>query len=174
MAYLYLCTKLHNCTTLLILYYSMIYPYLQYCNMIWASTFPSNLDRLVVLQKRAIRVVFKLSFNGHTIQTFKDNNILKFHDLLYSFWNHLLIQQSDWSRAVRFEPESHYLDSKSHLLESQSGCSISFYQPINCIEYFKQSNRKILRKYNIFIKFLIYWILYIPNATKKCFVIPYF
>ena len=37
---------------LLTLYYSMIYPYLQYCNLVWASTYPSNLSRLVILQKK--------------------------------------------------------------------------------------------------------------------------
>ena len=31
------------------LYFSMIYPYLQYCSLVWSSTYPTNLSRLVVL-----------------------------------------------------------------------------------------------------------------------------
>ena len=33
------------------LYFSMIYPYLPYCSLVWSSTYPTNLSRLVVLQK---------------------------------------------------------------------------------------------------------------------------
>jgi len=33
------------------LYYTMIYTYLHYCNIVWASTYPSRLEKLVVLQK---------------------------------------------------------------------------------------------------------------------------
>ena len=29
------------------LYYSLIYPYFYYCNIVWASTYKTNLRRLV-------------------------------------------------------------------------------------------------------------------------------
>src|SRR6218665_2050538 len=35
------------------IYYTLIYPYLAYCNVCWASTYPTSLDRLFKLQKRA-------------------------------------------------------------------------------------------------------------------------
>ena len=38
------------------LYYTSIYPYLAYCNVCWASTYPTSLDGLFKLQKRAVRV----------------------------------------------------------------------------------------------------------------------
>src|SRR6218665_78728 len=34
------------------LYYSLTYPYLTYCNMIWSSTYTSCLTHLVILQKK--------------------------------------------------------------------------------------------------------------------------
>ena len=40
--------------SLRILYYSMTYPYLQYCNTVWGSTYPTNLYRIILLQKRII------------------------------------------------------------------------------------------------------------------------
>jgi len=43
--------------TRLNLYYALIYPYLTYCNMVWASTYASRLSRLIILQKRAVRLV---------------------------------------------------------------------------------------------------------------------
>ena len=60
------------------LYYSLIYPYFHYCNVFWASTYKTNLPRLVILQKRIIRVLNKSYFNAHTEPIFKDLGILKF------------------------------------------------------------------------------------------------
>ena len=37
------------------LYYSLVYPYLYYCTIVRGSTYPSNRNRLVLLQKRVIR-----------------------------------------------------------------------------------------------------------------------
>ena len=48
------------------LYCSLIYPYFYYCNIVWASTYKTNLRRLVILQKRWIRIINKSHFNAHT------------------------------------------------------------------------------------------------------------
>ena len=45
----YLSTK-----TLRTLYFSLVYPYFFYCNLVWASTYRTNLIRLEILQKRVI------------------------------------------------------------------------------------------------------------------------
>jgi hypothetical protein len=34
------------------LYYSLVYSYLQYCIIVWGSTYPMNLNRIILLQKR--------------------------------------------------------------------------------------------------------------------------
>ena len=44
--------RLFDNKTLLTLYYSFIFPYLNYCIHLWGSTFQSYLDKLVVLQKK--------------------------------------------------------------------------------------------------------------------------
>src|SRR6218665_2708897 len=38
-------------------YYALVYPYLSYCNLIWAINYPTRLKRLVYLQKRIIRLI---------------------------------------------------------------------------------------------------------------------
>ena len=40
--------------SLLSLYYTLVYPYLNYCNIAWCSTYPSNLNRILYLQKRIV------------------------------------------------------------------------------------------------------------------------
>lgn len=57
------------------LYYTLIYPYLAYCNVCWASTYPTSLDRLFKLQKRAVRVITKSSFIAHTSPLFQQLKI---------------------------------------------------------------------------------------------------
>src|SRR5688572_15107072 len=61
----------------LTLYYTLIYPYLTYCNIIWTSTYKSNLQRLTILQKRAIRCVAGVPYGSHTSQLFLELKLLK-------------------------------------------------------------------------------------------------
>ena len=59
------------------LYYALIHPYLTYCNISWASNYPTRLDRLMMkLQKRAIRVITKSKYNAHTFDLFRQVKIL--------------------------------------------------------------------------------------------------
>ena len=41
------------------LYFSLVYPYFLYCNLVWASTYKSNLVHLEILQKRVVRTIAK-------------------------------------------------------------------------------------------------------------------
>ena len=63
------------------LYYSLVYPYLIYCVSVWGSTYQSNLNRIIVLQKKIIRIISKVSFDAHTGVLFKEQEILKFSDI---------------------------------------------------------------------------------------------
>ena len=62
---------------LLTLYYSLIYPYLSYCNIVWASTFPSTLYKILVLQKRFVRIATP-SHTSHWLLYFKNYKFLLF------------------------------------------------------------------------------------------------
>ena len=39
------------------LYYTLVYPYIHYGNIIWANNYPSKLSGIVLLQKRAVRII---------------------------------------------------------------------------------------------------------------------
>ena len=78
---IYKCSFYLSKTPLRILYYSLIYPYFHYCNVVWASTYKTNLRRLVTLQKRAVRIINNSNFDAHTDPIFKELSILKFNDI---------------------------------------------------------------------------------------------
>ena len=60
------------------LYYSLVYPYLIYCISVWGSRYQSNISGVIILQKKIIRIICKVSFDSHTNVLFKELEILKF------------------------------------------------------------------------------------------------
>ena len=67
--------------TLRTLYFALVYPYLNYCVIIWGATYPSNLNRLLLLQKEVVRILSNASYDAHTSPLFKSKMILKFEDI---------------------------------------------------------------------------------------------
>ena len=63
------------------LYYSLVYPHLIYCVSVWGSTYQSNLNWIIILQKKIISVISKKSFDSHTGVLFKEQEIVKFSDI---------------------------------------------------------------------------------------------
>ena len=63
------------------LYYSLIYPCLNYCIISWGGTCPTYLNPLVVLQKRAMRVVTKSYYLAHTTPLFLRSGFLRLVDI---------------------------------------------------------------------------------------------
>ena len=107
----YICTKISKSigllykarfylpsNSLLSLYYTLIYPYLTYCNLVWASTYVSNLQRIYLLQKRAVRSVSKADYKAPSKLLFTKLNILDIFSIyslqvgtfMYHYHNHML------------------------------------------------------------------------------------
>ena len=71
-----------NC--LLSLYYSLIYPHYSYCIVIWGCASKTLMNKLVVLQKRAVRIVDKANyFKCHTEPIYVKLKLLKVTDVYY-------------------------------------------------------------------------------------------
>ena len=66
-----------NCT----LYNSLILPYLQYCSIIWASTYSSHLQPLFLLQKKALRIITHSPPIAHTYSLFNKFKILNMFNI---------------------------------------------------------------------------------------------
>ena len=70
-----------NKSVLLNLYYSFAYPYFIYCNHVWGNTYPSNLNKMVVLQKKLIRIVTCSPYRAHSKPLLVANKVLSVHEL---------------------------------------------------------------------------------------------
>ena len=68
--------KYLNMNCLRTLYYSFIYPYMNYCIEVWGSAGSTRIERLVKLQKKAIRIITCSRYRDHTQPLFLRLNLL--------------------------------------------------------------------------------------------------
>ena len=76
---LYRATPFLGKHSLLTLYYSYIYTYLNYENLSWASTNTTNLKKLMSQQKHAVRIVNNKTRFEHTKELFNLQKILNIY-----------------------------------------------------------------------------------------------
>lgn len=85
---------------LITLYNTMILPYISYCNIIWGNCALNLLHRILVLQKRAIRIINNVPPLAHTDLLFTKFKVLKVKDInklqiaifMYSYFSNRLPQ----------------------------------------------------------------------------------
>ena len=63
------------------LYFAMVHSHFSYCILAWGNASKAALHRSIVLQKRALLLINKANYNGHTEPFFKASRILKFNNL---------------------------------------------------------------------------------------------
>ena len=63
------------------LYNSLILPHLNYGVECWYAAPNFSLNKLQVLQKKAVRAIFNMPYNSHTNDVFKENGLLKLVDI---------------------------------------------------------------------------------------------
>ncbi len=69
----------YECLTTL--YFALIHPHLNYGILAWENANTNILNKTILLQKRAIRIISKASYNSHTDPLFKKVQALKLKDL---------------------------------------------------------------------------------------------
>ena len=68
--------------TMLSVYYALFYSHMTYGSLIWSLTTQKNLNIILILQKKCIRILNSVSFNEHTNLLFYNNKIIKFPDVV--------------------------------------------------------------------------------------------
>ena len=98
--------KLSKCqaskTVLKQIYHSIVHSHLSYNIICYGGTYNNHLDRLLLLQKRAIRIITKSPYLAHTDPLFFSNKVLKIHDIyklqvglyMYDNWESELYDRS--------------------------------------------------------------------------------
>jgi len=63
------------------LYFALVNSYFSYGILLWGNASKAALHRSMILQKRALRIINNVSYNGHSDPLFKANRILKLNDM---------------------------------------------------------------------------------------------
>ena len=63
------------------LYNTMVYPYLTYCNINWASTYPTRLRSIYIAQKSIVRLMTFSSFRETSQPLFKILKIMNIYEI---------------------------------------------------------------------------------------------
>ena len=63
------------------IYMSLIQPYLNYCNVIWGAADKTTIQPVLVLQKKAIRIINRVHYLEHTKPLFESMRILTIHQI---------------------------------------------------------------------------------------------
>ena len=67
---------------MILLYNALVLPHLNYCSIIWGMNYETALGRIVVLQKRAVRMIDKKPFLHPSTPLFIKHNILRFPEMV--------------------------------------------------------------------------------------------
>ena len=111
--------------TLMTLYYSLVYPFLTYCNVAWSSTYCSNLNCIYLLQKRLVRLITKAHYLANTAPLFSQLKVLDIFSInsfsvatfMYSYPHNLL--RSSFRDFVLSSNQVHQYETR---LCSQQSC----------------------------------------------------
>jgi hypothetical protein len=68
--------KVLNCTSLLTLYNSLIYPYFTYCIEVWGSASKTYIEPLFRMQKQIVRIIKSASYRAESSPLFKELKLL--------------------------------------------------------------------------------------------------
>ena len=108
-------------------YYALINPFLIYEIVIWGNTYLTNMQPVLILQKRSIRIITFSKFDDHSSPLFKQTNILKLTDLItfhvslfmFKFHNKLLAAVFD-----NYFISTSKIHNYNTTLSSQLACSL--------------------------------------------------
>ena len=65
-----------------VLYHLLLLPYVMYCAKVWGNTYATNIECLVLLQKKAVRLHCGAKRLDHTSRLFYNLHILKVPDIV--------------------------------------------------------------------------------------------
>ena len=100
--------KLFDQETLLALYFTFVYPYLNYCIHVWGVAYNVHIHDLIVLQNEAVRIVHGVSPRTNADKLYFDHDILSLKRLysynigifMYKFSKNMLPELFDFFSAM--------------------------------------------------------------------------
>ena len=106
------------------LYYSLVYPHLNYCILAWGSAKRTYIYPLIVLQKRITRILTDSAYHAHSMPLFKQLNLLRLDDLyllncqVYAYKTLILDKYPNFKEDITNIQAEHRYDTRSFRLRN--------------------------------------------------------
>ena len=111
-------------SSLIGLYYSFIFPYLNYCHLVWGGACHSHIQSLEVMQRKCVRTISGRNYMSHSNPLFSHNKILKISDIFKL--NAAIFMFNNMFKFVHLLPvHSHETRFRSNFLPSFQRLSIT-------------------------------------------------
>lgn len=88
------------------LYYSLFYPYIIYCIVVWGGAYNIHINRIIVLQKRIVRIITSKPYLAHSTPLFLKTKILKLRDV-YKFHVGIYMYHLKTDNCINYPDHSH-------------------------------------------------------------------
>ena len=124
------------------MYCSLVLSHLQYCTLLWENSYCTNLNKLRILQKKAIRIITNYHYIAHTDPLFSKLKLLKLDDLykhqlcifMYKAANNKLPDAMS-SMLTKYNIHKHYLrNQNSYYIQNirinSRKCTINYSGPV--------------------------------------------
>ena len=109
-----------------LIYYSILHPHLQYCNVLWSNASKSVLEPLFRTQKKSIRKICNAGYLEHTNDLFKSLKILKLNELK-------VLETAKFVKKEMSKPASKYFTPRTNnhpmLLRNNNSLAVNVPQP---------------------------------------------
>ena len=69
----------------IVLYYGLFQSVIDYCCVVWGNTTNKNIDKVFILQKRALRTLFELPFDFPSVDLFSLLNVMSVRQRIFYF-----------------------------------------------------------------------------------------
>ena len=128
--------------TLLNIYQSLISPYITYGLSVWGQACKSHLNKILTLQKRALRFMYFAKKNEHTIPLFINAKLLPLNFLYYKTLSELMHDVSTASAPINI-CNLFTKTSRVHSYNTRSSTSDNFYIKASRLEIQKNAFSRI-------------------------------
>ena len=107
-----------NLSSLKTLYHSFVLPYLNYANTVWSHTSYNNINRLKIVQKRAVRLITAAKLTDHSKPLFLSLKILPIEKLI--LYNEMTLVFKIMHNIVHYEIDKVVLNADVHCHNTRS------------------------------------------------------
>ena len=90
-------------------YCSLFLPHLMYCCEIWGNTYVTNIQCIILIQKRVIRLIHGANRWDHTNNLFYEYRILKFNDIVEL--KTILFMLDPYHNVLPYDPQQLFIKS---------------------------------------------------------------